>query len=147
MAKSKLIWVVTSVILIALAIKIFGNHPYSASPSPQPSSTPQPQSPQIVSVLPSPLDGAIILPTQSISVTFSEAFLTAGGFKYTLEPNIDHKISISGDAKTMTITPNKPYDFNQSYTLHISSDTTFDNGKKLGSDKDFHFRIINYSGV
>lgn len=102
---------------------------------------------QITSTSPSPLDGAVIPPSQTLNITFSAPVQNKDEFKSTIDPKVDYSVSLSGDRKTVTITPSKPFGFSQGYTLHISSQTKFDGDKHMDSDKDFHFQTISYSGA
>lgn len=136
------------VVLLALGLLILKTR---TAPNRAPQSAleqkPQTSSVQITSTSPSPLDGAVIPPSQTLDITFSAPVQNKDEFKSTIDPKVDYSVSLSGDRKTVTITPSKPFGFSQGYTLHISSQTKFDGDKHMDSDKDFHFQTINYSGA
>jgi len=114
-----------------------------------PASQPQAQSVNVtvVSTSPTPLDGATITPVQPVSITFSEPIQNKDEFRSQIDPKIDYTVKLSDDKKTATITPDKPYGFDQQYTFSVSQDTKFDGGKKLDGGKSFGYRTIKYSGV
>ncbi len=103
--------------------------------------------PQVVSTNPGSLNGAIILPNQTLEISFSEPAVNAPELKVTLEPPTDVKMDLSEDRKTLKITPNKPYQLGQEYTLIIKQEAKFDSKKQFEGDVIFHFKTISYNGV
>jgi hypothetical protein len=110
--------------------------------------TNNPEEIQVVSTNPKNLDGATILPNQSIEITFNRALENEPETKRQWDPeDTDVKTELSTDRKTVKFTPNKPFILGQGYTLTIKPDTKFDGKKTLGKDLIYHFKTISYSGV
>ncbi len=107
----------------------------------------QTQTPQVVSTNPSSLDGSTITPSQSVNITFNIPLQNKDEVKSSVNPLTPYAVSLSGDRKTVTITPVKPYGFSQQYTLKIGKETKFEGEKKLDNDLFFSFRTIDYRGV
>src|SRR5262249_14155899 len=61
----------------------------------------------------------VVLPDQTIEVTFSESLQNVPETKIDIEPKKEVKIELSDDRKTVKIIPLKPYDLGQGYTLFI----------------------------
>lgn len=102
---------------------------------------------KIIETNPPSLDGATILPSQDISITFSAPLQNAQEFKSTMDPQFVYTTTLSSDKKTVRISPVKAYGFDQQYSFHISKDTKFEGDKKLENDTDFHFGTVSYSGA
>lgn len=107
----------------------------------------QPVEPEVTSTNPQNLDGATVLPNQTLEITFNLSLENAAEVKNKVEPQVDYKIELSEDRKTVKIIPNKPFNLGAGYTLSILSDTKFEGKKTLGKDLLFHFSTISYKGV
>lgn len=103
--------------------------------------------PRVVSTNPTNLDYAVILPTQTVEITFNLPIENEGEFKNSLEPKADYQIKLSDDRKTAKIIPLKPFTLGTDFTLFIKPDTKFDGKKTLGHDLYYHFKTIEYKGV
>lgn len=143
--KKKIIIIVIAVsaLLIALFAKGLGSTP---QPVPETKQT-ESQVPLVVSTNPSPLDNATVLPTQVLEITYSHPIENPGEIKYSIDPPIDVKLTLSDDKKTIKVTPNQPFNLGGGYTLVIKGDTKFDGGKRQDGDKVYHFATISYKGV
>lgn len=97
---------------------------------------------EIISTSPSPLDGATILPGQDITINFNKPLENAGQLKIRFDPAIDYQVKLSNDRKTATITA--PFELGKSYTLFILGESKFDGALRLGGDKVFHFKTIDF---
>lgn len=140
----------------AILIWIFQHGLYSKSPAVNPTKslpaqiqTPTaPDKAEVVITKPDPLEGATILPTQTIEITFNLPLENVGEFKHRLDPKLDYTIKLSADRKTALITPTKMFQLGTTYTLVVQSDQTkFDGKKRLDHDFTYHFRTIEYRGV
>jgi hypothetical protein len=89
----------------------------------------------------------VVLPTQTIEITFNQPLENVPETKIVIEPKADYKVELSGDRKTLKIIPVTPYALGQGYSLFVKGETKFDGKKTLGSDVDFHFATISYNGV
>lgn len=145
--KAKIIAIVLAIGAILIAIFRFG----LGGPSvPRPSDISQSESVMIVSTSPADLKDkktVVILPTQSVEVTFNHPLENLPETRITIEPKADYKVELSGDRKTVKIIPVTPFALGQGYTMFIKSETKFDGKKTLGHDEDFHFSTISYNGV
>lgn len=109
---------------------------------------PQSQEPSLVATNPSPLEEAVIPPTQVIELTFNMPLENIPEFKHKFDPiSFKYKIELSFDKKILKIIPEKPYEPGLGYTLFIMSGTKFEGKKTLGKDIIYHFRTVNYKGV
>ena len=145
--KTKIIAIVLAIGAILIAIFKFG---LGGMATPRPSDTSQSDSITVVSTNPAPLKEkkeVVVLPTQPIEVTFNQPLENIPETRITIEPKADVKVELSGDKKTLKITPNTPFALGQGYTMFIKGETKFDGKKTLGSDIDFHFATISYNGV
>ncbi len=104
---------------------------------------------QLVSTDPSPLDGAVLLPVQAIELTFDAPLQNSvDEFKHTINPPVGHDVKLSGDLKTVTITPKTTFQVGMGYTLTVKQEIKFENPKiHLDKDVEFHFRTLEYHGV
>lgn len=139
-----LIVVAAALVLIGIFAKGFGGQPQVA---PEEKQAEESTVPLVISTNPSPLDNATVLPTQVIEITYNHPIENPGEVKYSIDPEIDVKISLSDDRKTIKVTPNKPFNLGGGYTLVIKGDTKFDGGKRQDGDKVYHFTTISYRGV
>lgn len=160
--KQKIIAAVVTIGLILIAIfqRGFGKatplFPTNSPPKTETSSenTQVSEEPKLLSTNPSPLNNAVILPTQTIELTFNTPLENRGELKFEIKPQAEVEVSLSNDKKTAKITPTKPYTLGQTYTINIKNETKFDNppagraGKKrLPDGLNFTFKTIDYRGV
>lgn len=132
-------------ILGMLAILIFRQGLYSkVKKSADTSSDP---APVIVSITPNLRQEPILLPTQTIEVTFNLPLENAPETRIKFDPELDYKIDLSEDRKTVKISPKTTYQLGQGYTLFILNETKFENKKQLGETTQYNFKTINYRGV
>lgn len=103
--------------------------------------------PRLVSIKPDSLEGATILPTQTIEVTFNHPLQNVPETKWRIDPKIEMKVELSVDKKIIKFTPTKAYDLGQGYNLIITGDTKFDNNKLLNTDYHWAFQTIKYTGI
>lgn len=148
--KKKLIIVIvlTGLGLIALFYKGL----YTPTELPKLSTTPtkatsQADKPMIISTNPSPLEDTIILPTQTIELTFNYPIIAISELKYKIDPQADIKIELSADKKLAKIIPVKPYNLGSGYTLFILPDTKVEGGLVLKDQIIYHFKTIGYKGI
>lgn len=146
MNKQKIILAIVAIGLALMAIFKFGFYDRSVSDQSQ-SVQEDPNKPQIVMTDPNPLEGGVLLSTQPIKITFNVELENGPETKLVFDPPIEHKAEISGDRKTLILTPLEPYPPGQSYTLTIKSDAKLANKTTLGFDKEFHFRTLAHSGI
>ena len=146
--------IIAAVIALGLGlIALFSMGLYHHSPAPlPPSASSQNQvadenKPKLISTNPTSLDLATIVPTQVIELNFSQSLVGELDVHITLDPKIDFKLTVSADHKTAKITPIKPYDLGQSYTLNVTSGTRFEGDKTLDHDYTYHFKTLPYNGV
>jgi hypothetical protein len=146
--------IITAILIIgSLLILLFQRGLYGNSNSPAQSTptaeTKQEQNtePKIVSTNPLPLNEAVILPGQTIEITFNYPVNAVSEFKHRLEPKIDYKIELSSDRKTAKIIPTKTFNLGTGYTLFILGETKFDDKKKLNQEFVYHFRTIDFKGT
>lgn len=99
---------------------------------------------KIISTNPDPLEGATILPTQSIEITFNKPVNTSE-FKHRFDPEIDHQVETKNN--TFRIIFNKPLKLGSGYTLFILPNTHTEDGLTLGQEIIYHFKTISYRGV
>lgn len=109
---------------------------------------PQSQEPSLIATIPSPLEEAVIPPSQIIELTFNMPLENIPEFKHKFDPiSFKYKIELSSDKKNIRIIPERPYEPGLGYTLFIMPDTKFEGKKTLGKDIIYHFRTVNYKGV
>ncbi len=145
--KAKIIAAVVAIGAILIAVFQFG---LGGPATERGSEVSQTDSPVVVSTNPPTMKEkktVVVLPTQPIEITFNQPLENVPETRITIEPKADYKVELSGDKKTIKITPNTPYALGQGYSLFIKADTKFDGKKTLGSDVDFHFATISYNGV
>lgn len=105
-------------------------------------------SPNVVSTNPFPLENALILPNQTIQITFSDSAVNTPELKFRMDPEDGrYQLKLSDDRKTLSIIPNPTFGLGIGYTMFIPVEAKFDNGKKLKEDIIYHFHTINYNGV
>jgi hypothetical protein len=118
---------------------------------PKPASTPSPSvessEPHLVSTNPTSLEGTTVTPTQAIELTFNQPLVNEPYTLIRLEPEMDFKVTLTNENKTVKITPAENYKFGSGYTLTVDSLTKFQGDKTLGQNLLFHFKTVSYSGV
>jgi hypothetical protein len=99
-------------------------------------------------------DPIVILPNQTIEITFNIPFENTGEVKNRLDPQAELKVELSEDRKTVKFTPVKPLKLGTTYTLSILPDSKFNTnpGKNetkvvLDHNFDFHFKTLEYRGI
>lgn len=145
----KLLLIIGILILVSLFLVLRQTGVKVETPKqPQVQATPsENDKPKIVATKPDPLEGAIVSGSQPLELTFNRSLENEGELKLRIEPPIDMKITLSQDRKTATLTPQKPYELSQTYTIFIKGDTKFTGVGAWGEEKIFHFQTIKYRGV
>lgn len=104
--------------------------------------------PQIISVKPEKLNGSTVPPTQVIEITFNQS---TQGFDpkvhIQFEPKVEFVVEQSNESKTITIKPEKLYAVGTEYKLKVMGNLEFTGKKKLGADKEYTFKTIEYRGI
>jgi hypothetical protein len=144
--------IIGAVVVIGLIlIVIFQRGLYSSSGgNPVNSSQNEPSSAtdiQLVKTNPSPLNDATILPNQTIEFTFNKELVNDPTKRVLFEPEVDYKIELSSDRKTVKIILNKPYELGAFYRVTIKPELKFEGDKTLNREENFNFKTIDYSGV
>ncbi|MBI2011466.1 Ig-like domain-containing protein [Candidatus Daviesbacteria bacterium] len=149
--KKPLIIIIT--VLGLLLIAIFQGGLYSKSETPvkdfpiTADQEPKDETPKVISTNPSPLEEATILPTQTLEINFNQPLVNIPETRIVIEPNIDFKVELTNNNKTLKIIPNDPFSLGQGYTLNIQVGTKFENNKTLSDPVIFHFKTIEYRGA
>lgn len=117
------------------------------TPTTNQSAVQQTDRPVVVSTVPSPLEEAIIVPTQVIEITFNLPLENVGEFKNRIEPKSDYTVKLSDDRKTAKIIPTPLFNLGTTFTLFILTDSKFDGGKRLDRELIYHFKTLEYKGV
>lgn len=107
----------------------------------------QTDKPVVISTVPSPLEEAIIVPTQVIEITLNLPLENVGEFKNRIEPKSDYTVKLSDDRKTAKIIPTPLFNLGTTFTLFILTDSKFDGGKRLDHELIYHFKTLEYKGV
>lgn len=135
-------------ILIALFNYGFYNSEKTSSLNPPKQHQQSTEQPTLISTSPNPLNEAILIPGQSIILTFSHPLENLPELKYKFEPEIEGlQGQLSQDKKTVTFKSPKPLPVGQSYTLTIQQEAKFEGGKHLDKQYEFRFKTIDYKGV
>lgn len=99
-------------------------------------------------------DPIVLLPNQTIEVTFNLPFENTGEVKNQIDPKADLKIELSSDRKTVKFTPTSPLKLGTSYTLSILPNSKFNispgneqTKKVLDHNIDLHFKTLDYRGI
>lgn len=144
----KLALAIIVIILLTLVWKLTPKKIPSKSVQPSDTSaTVQTTAPQLLTISPDPKTTTVILPNQTITLTFNLPLVNGDEMKLRVETFKDYRIELSGDKKTAKIIPTKPYPLGQSFTFFISPEAKFEGGKTLGHDEHFSFSTIEYRGV
>lgn len=149
-AKQKIIALILA--LGAALIFIFQQGLYGKPSSPTGPKTEKVQSeePQVVSTSPNPLQNGVILPTQTVEITFNQPVENLGELKYKIDPQPEgFTIELSSDRKTVKIIPTKPFRLGTFYSFFIEageSGTKFDGNKRLKENINFSFKTIDFKG-
>lgn len=106
---------------------------------------------KIVSTNPDPLEGATILTTQYLEITFNKP-LFVSEFKHEFDPPVEHNVEVINGrdhafGSTFRIIFKKPLELGSGYTLFILSNTKTEENLELKQNFDYHFSTINYKGV
>lgn len=96
---------------------------------------------------PDPLEWAVLLPDQEISLTFTDPIENIGEFKHFLTPQFEYETRLSNDKKTVFIKPKSVYPLGEEITLFIKPETKFVGGKRLDGELIYHFKTIQHRGV
>lgn len=147
MKNTKVIILIVAVVTILALFKGLPQALLSTVIPPSPTPSQSGQEPRVVATNPSNLDYAVILPTQTVEITFNLPIENEGEFKNSLEPKVDYIIKLSEDRKTAKIVPVTPFTLGTTFTLFIKPDTKFDGHKTLGHDIYYHFQTVAYKGV
>lgn len=142
--------VISTITIGLILIAIFGQRFYKSQPIKkieQIKSEAQNQEPRVVSTNPELKENPVLLPTQTIEITFNMPLENAGEFKSRIDDFKDYKVELSNDKKTAKIIPTKPFELGKSFTIFIDQDTKFDGKKRLNQGIHFNFRTIDYHGV
>src|SRR4051812_32490517 len=119
MNKQTIIGIVIAIGAILIAVFMFG---LDGSATPRPDSAAQSDAIMVTSSNPAPLKEkkeVVVIPTQTIELTFNQPLENAPETKVVLEPPADIKVQVSDDKKTVKIIPNTPFKLGQGYTLFI----------------------------
>ncbi len=151
--KSKLIAAIITIGLILIAIFNFGlggmSIPLINNDS-KPSSE-NTSSPALVSSEPTQLfikTPLVVSPSQVFKLNFNVPLQNAPETRIIFEPAHEINVELTNYNKTAVITPKVPFKLGQGYTIFIKSETKLEEeGKTLGQGYDFHFNVINYSGI
>lgn len=142
-----------TVIVLVGAVFIW-NGPNSKKSNPPPSQkatapATQTDTPQLVATKPDPLDEAIIVPGQTVELTFNLAIENIGEFKHRLEPlTTKYQAKLSDDRKSVIITPSSgAFPVGTTFTLFVSPETKFDGGKRMNNELIIHFKTVDFRGV
>lgn len=107
-----------------------------------------PEIPYLVSTKPEGLkEGAIVIPTEIIEITFSHQIENKGEVKSQIDPQVEYEVELGNDRKTVLLKPKRPFSTGAGFTFIIKKDTKFDGGKRLEGDVDFHFNTIPHRGI
>lgn len=105
---------------------------------------------EIVSTNPDPLEGAVILLTQTIEIKFNKR-LSVSEFKHRFDPEVEHEVEAIYDkisnTTSLKIKFKKPLNLGSGYTLFILSNTASEDNKLLEREFNYHFSTIKYKGV
>lgn len=149
-----LIKIIILITAIGIALIAVFQHGLYDKPDPKPIEQSQAKTddsnklePQIVTTNPDPLENAVILPMQTIEITFNRPLENVGEFKNRIEPKPDYRLELSSDRKSAKIIPIKPFKLGERYNLFIQPDTKFDGHIELKRDYSYHFRTVEYKGV
>ena len=113
--------------------------------------------PVVVSTVPAGInkeESVTISPTQIIEIAFNMPLENIGEFKNKIEPTAEYKVELSGDRKTVKISPKSVWKLGTSYSLTILPDSKFNENpgqestkKKLDHDISLRFKSIEYRGI
>lgn len=111
--------------------------------------------PALVSTSPVDLSpNSSILPAQQIQLNFNLPLENIGEFKYKITPVVELNAMLSGDRKTVTITPKLPYPLGKSFEIEVLPDSKFNpdpanksTQQRLENSIFVKFKTIDYRGV
>ena len=105
---------------------------------------------EIISTNPDPLEGAVILPSQSIEIKFNK-IISVSEFKHKFDPEVEHEVKVISDnteeSTIIKISFKKPLELGNGYTLFVLANTISEDNKLLNRDFVYHFSTIKYRGV
>jgi hypothetical protein len=141
-------------ILVGIGVVIFWqfSKPSQIQQTPETETPPQEEQLKIIKTNPDPLEGATILPTQSIEITFNKV-IPRSEFKHLLDPEIkNYEVeSVGGDSTkgpTIRINFKEPLQLGVGYSLTIYQHTRSEKEEdKLDKEYLYHFKTIQYKGV
>lgn len=102
---------------------------------------------QVIKTDPDPLEWAVVLPDQEVSLTFTDPIENTGEFKHLVTPEFEYEMRLSNDKKTVFIKPKSVYPLGEEITLFIKPETKFVGGKKLDKELIYHFKTIQHRGA
>jgi len=148
--------VIIIVVVLVIAAAVFLNKSQIKNLIQKPAASPteisnqqQDDSLRVASTKPDPLEGATILPTQSIEITLSKQ--VGREFKYHFDPEVESQVeelsSKGGLESTYRINFTKPLELGSGYTLYIDSSTHTKDKQNLDHEYIYHFSTISYKGV
>lgn len=150
MSKKLIIFAIITLAGAALILNAQGSKK-SSPPTSQKATAPtiQTDTPQLVATKPDPLDEAIIVPGQTVELTFNLAIENIGEFKHRLEPlTTKYQAKLSDDRKSVIITPSSgAFPVGTTFTLFVSPETKFDGGKRMNNELIIHFKTVDFRGV
>ncbi len=149
--KAKIIWIVLGVGVLLISLFSSGIYTNMFPSNNQADNSgnsiiTQNDKPQVVSTIPDNLDQSTILPNQTIEIHFSQPLENLPETRWLIEPSADIKAEVINDRKTLRLTPNKPFNLGQSYTLFIKGDTKIEGKKTLEKEYQYHFKTIEFKG-
>lgn len=109
------------------------------------------QSPAIISSDPPQLyikEPLVVSPNQVFKLNFNVSLMNGPETKIGISPEHEIQVDVENDNKTVVIKPKTPYKLGQGYTISVKDEAKLrEEGKNLGRSYDFHFNVINYSGI
>lgn len=137
-----IIFIIVITIILGLNLRQNPNQPKQETPQEQL---------KVISTNPDPLEGATILPTQTIEITFNKPVNTSE-FKHRFDPELEHRVEVvnsssSYQSHTFRMIFDKPLKLGSGYTLFILPNTHTEDGLKLDQEIIYHFKTISYRGV
>lgn len=140
-------------LFISLIVVLVAKNYLSTPESTNNTQTTQAEELKIISTNPTPLEGATILPTQYIEITFNKPIVKSE-FKHKFDQDVEYELQAvdmigpnKDISKTFKFIFKKPLELSQGYTLTILSNTHTDDGLNLKQDHSFTFTTVKYRGV
>lgn len=143
-----LVGLVGAILILIFQRGIYSQESSTTSTTPTPVTNSQSsEEPKVIATNPDPLENAVVLPNQTIEITFNLPIENIGELKNRIEPKLEYKIELSSDRKTAKFIPTKLFSLGHGYTIFILPDTKFDGKKVLKQEIIFHIRTIEYRGI